>query len=631
MATLKVLLYSTHDTQRYLYHDMDGCLTAEIDSTFRTKCKVKSLRNHGALIEVCSNTRDAIQVLEDKYDSATKYHIRKLKGFISKLQDGDLFYYFNEDTTSIVERKTAIYCLSAMKSGHQWAERLHNDAFMYYSMMNLKFTYISYGYDGIREDIGEIEKDKRVCRFCGKRMPDVTFEKEAHAIQDALGNKLLFCYEECDICNHDLALTEDNFRYLMDFRRAIYNIPRKGSTKTPTIIGKTFIIKADAHGKPELYLMEEELPEPNERLNPFIMHLELKTPINNERMYKALCKIVIDMLPKSELGHFTNTVKWITSKDWIPDALPSAKLTILQQKDISRQPTLDIFINNRGGEPDTPYCTAIVCLYDIAYMFVVPFVDVDCGRYKYDSNLVSHWERISELIGINEWMTQDTMEYRLSTPWVDWLIDLQKSKIHVLPKSNPIFDKCFEVKMPQRSEVKLPVFKQEGVSLAQISSVQFTSYYHEELTDTDLSDVTQHVEGPKFVLLPREDNVIVSIRVDVNDTTDITHLYSFSYKIIYHVESFEDYIKIEYDKNGELVSFAFHYELSKHLLIDSFRNAEVEMSKQRKGTHFEKCSVVEMGDIERFINNIYYYVPHLDEKSYQVICDKEIHGISYCD
>ena len=46
-------------------------------------------------------------------------------------------------------------------------------------------------------------------------------KKIAHAIQDALGNKLLFCYEECDTCNHDLAMVEDQFRILMDFRHLL--------------------------------------------------------------------------------------------------------------------------------------------------------------------------------------------------------------------------------------------------------------------------------------------------------------------------------------------------------------------------------------------------------------------------
>lgn len=631
MATLNVLLYSTLDTQRYVYKDTDGVLVADIDSTFRNKCSVRSLRNHGALVEVCSETREALQELENKYDITTHFHIRKLKAFISNLSDGQYFYYFDEQRTSVVERKTAIYCINAMKAGLHWAESLHNRAFRYYSMMDIRFTYLSYGYDGIYQRIGEEDKSKRVCRFCGKQIPDVTFDKDAHAIQDALGNKLLFCYEECDTCNHDLALTEDNFRCLMDFRRAIYNIPRKESTKTPTIIGKTFVIKADAAGKPELYLMEESLPNPNERHHPLILHLELKSPINNERMYKALCKMVIDMLPGAELHHFKNTVEWITAKgEWIPDALPSAMFTILPLDKINPQPILDIFINNRNNKLDAPYCTAIVWLYDIAYMFVVPFVDVDCGRYKYDRNLESHWNRMRDLIGIQEWQFQDTSEYHLSTPWVEWPIDLNEPNIHVLPKCDPIFEKSLEVK-PTRSQVDMPDLKPDVVYLCQISSAEFISYYPDVLTDADLSDVTQRITGPIFLLIPKDHKVKVSIGVDVYDTTNQIKFFSFSYDIDFNIKGFDDYINIEYSENGEVESFAFHYELSKYLLLNSFSIAEEELSKQRKGSQFEKCSINKMGDIERIINHIYYYVPHSEGKAYLVVCDREIHGIAYSD
>lgn len=631
MATLNVLLYSTLDTQRYVYKDTDGVLVADIDSTFRNKCSVRSLRNHGALVEVGSETREALQDLENKYDIATHFHIRKLKAFISKLSDGQYFYYFDEEQTTVVERKTAICCINAMKTGLPWTERLHNIAFEYYSMMDIHFTYLSYGYDGISQCIGEDDKPKRVCRFCGKKMPDVTFDKDAHAIQDALGNKLLFCYEECDTCNHDLALTEDNFRYLMDFRRAIYNVPRKGSTKTPTIVGKTFIIKADAKGQPELYLMEESLPNPNERQHPLILHLELKSPINNERMYKALCKMVMDMMPGTELHHFKNTIEWITAKgEWIPDALPSALFTILPLDKINPQPILDIFINNRNNKLDAPYCTAIVWLYDIAYMFVVPFVDVDCGRYKYDRNLESHWNRMRDLIGIQEWQFQDTSEYHLSTPWVEWPIDLSEPNIYVLPKNDPIFEKSLEVK-PPRSHVDMLEFNPAVVSLCQINSAQFTSYYKDALTDADLSDVTQQIKGPIFLLSPKDHKLTVSISVTVNDTTNQIKFFSFSYEMDFHIKEFDNYINVEYNENGEVESFAFHYEVSKYLLLNSFSIAEEELSKQRKGSQFENCSINKMGDIERIINHIHYYVPCLDGIRYLVICDTEIHGVAYCD
>ena len=45
------------------------------------------------------------------------------------------------------------------------------------------------------------EKEDRKCRFCGKRPPEVSFRKIAHAIPEALGNKSIQSLYECDSCN----------------------------------------------------------------------------------------------------------------------------------------------------------------------------------------------------------------------------------------------------------------------------------------------------------------------------------------------------------------------------------------------------------------------------------------------
>lgn len=242
MARLKVLLYSKQKTQRIVYDDHDGIMTTEIEKTFLRKCEVLMLRNGGARINVSDKTKNALAALQTKYDDTSRYHIRKLLGFLKGLSEGEYFYYFNEDKASVVERRTAIKCLQLASKSKAFSLIRHNNIFEHFCIMNLLFEYHSYGFDGLEEWIGEADEDKRICRFCGRSVPKVSFKKVAHAIQDALGNKLLFCYEECDTCNHDLAVVEDEFRIMMDFRRSIFRIPRKGTTKAAKVVGKDFII-----------------------------------------------------------------------------------------------------------------------------------------------------------------------------------------------------------------------------------------------------------------------------------------------------------------------------------------------------------------------------------------------------
>ncbi len=627
MAVLDILLYSSDKSQLLSYQDNDGKMTTEIEFTFTHNCKIVYAIEKWALIEVCDKTHNALKALENKYDIETKRHIRKLHGFISKMHDGEYFYYMNKDEVSIVERKAAIQCINMLKKGIVDVRDIHNKVFKYYSVLNNTFEYISFGFDGIEVWVGEKEKENRTCRFCGGKVPDVTFDKIAHAVQDALGNKLLFCYEECDKCNHGLAPVEDNFRKLMDFRRAMYHISRKGTTKAPTVVGKNFIIKADNNGKPALYLMEEELPKDINKTKRFIHHLELATTMTNEKMYKALCKMVIDMLPSSELSHFENTIRWIRSdKDIVPDALPSILLTVLPtDKVIYKQPVLDILLNKRGHLEHSPFCTAIIWIYDIAYLFCVPLADLDGGMYKYDKDLKLHWKLIHQLLRINGWQQQNTSDDKFSTPWVNWDINPELPNIHILPKSNPIFSECF-IREKDIQDAGLPVYDDAGISLCRVEATQFILSYKGIISDSDLRDVTNHIGGPEFTLDPINKQVRVRMWLDAYDTTDKIAYFKIRFGIVLTIDKFWTYIDMPCDKDGTLKSFALHYSLRDHLFIYALAYAEKALGPQRGNTYFAKCTLDKLLYSRRIFTYAYYLVPEGYDQKYKKIMDSWIHN-----
>lgn len=625
MSKLKIILYSSQQSQRIIYQDNDGIMTSEIEQTYLRKCEIEHRNTAWARIIVSDKTRQVLKEFEQKYDTVTGKHIRKLYGFISKLSDGEVFYYLNEDKASVVERRTAYNCVRMQHLGFR---TVHNATFHHYSMLDNCFQYLSYGYDGIEECIGEEDVNKRVCRFCGKKYPEVTFDKDAHAVQDALGNKLLYCFEECDTCNHDLAPIEDNFRKIMDFRRAMYHIPRKGTTCTPKVVGKTFIIKPDKHGLPELFLMEESIPQEVNRAKPFYMHLELKDSMSNEGMYMALCKMVIDMLPSGELSHFENTIKWITSNGkWAPDSLPSTWLAVLPTDHVVYpQPVLDIFLNNKGQMPNSPYCTGILWIYDIAYMFIMPLTDVDCGQYKYDEDLAFHWDIISKMVGLRNLQKQDSNNYLPSTPWVNWEVDLSLPNIHVLPKSDPIYAECLTTKF-DCPNIIMPPFTKEGIIFNRANRLEFESYYNGVITYKDLRDLTQHIAGPGFLIDPINRQVHLQMWVDVNDTTDKVKFFRYSFDAVFDISSFWTYINLETEKDGSLISFAFHNELRDYLYESALRNVEPLMASLRASSPFAKCSLEKMIGCERIFTYAYYMVPAGGDGKFAKIDDFEIHPI----
>lgn len=626
MATLKIILYSIQGSQCILYTDTDGVMTSEIEHVYFRECESLSLRPGGARIKVSEKTRDALLTLEQKYDQVTHFHIRKLRSFISKLKDGDYFYYFNKEKAPVMERRIAVDCLSFERAGVPFCKVLHNITFEHYSVPSLMFQFLSYGHDGLKECIGEEDIQKRKCRFCGKSVPEVTFEKDAHAIQDALGNKLLFCLEECDTCNHDLAVVENQFRIMMDFRRSIFRIPRKETTKAVKVVGKDFIILADKNGDPNLYLMKETL-EGIDITKPFMRHLELKEPIVNEQMYKALCKMVIDMLPSCELSHFENTIRWIKSKDFASDTLPSIWLGNLPTEEpVYKQPAIDIFINNKELKRQAPYCTAIIWIYDIAYLFVVPFVDIDAGQYKYDEQLTSHLKWIQGWTGIKQWQQQDTNNYHLSTSWINWSVDPTLPNVHILSKYDSVFDEC-KVMKAKRPDIQMPDVEIKDLSLVRIDNIEFESYYDNPIYDKDLMDITQHISGPSFIINSEREQVKVALEIEAKDTTDKILFFKFSFAVDIRVNRFNEYVKLA--DEGMETSFAFHYQLRDALFVYALAMAEVEMKKLRKGTQFEKCTLDKLlQSCERMLDGSVYLVP-VDNNRYRIVKDSWIHGVGY--
>lgn len=74
--------------------------------------------------------------------------------------------------------------------------------------------------ENTRQSIGERDKSKRVCRYCNKSKPEVSFKKVAHSISKALGNKKIITNDECDTCNEKFGkgIENDLILYLSLFR-----------------------------------------------------------------------------------------------------------------------------------------------------------------------------------------------------------------------------------------------------------------------------------------------------------------------------------------------------------------------------------------------------------------------------
>lgn len=126
---------------------------------------------------------------------------------------------------------------------------------------------------------------------------------------------------------------------------------------------------------------------------------------------------------------------------------------------------------------------------------------------------------------------------------------------------------------------------------------------------------------------PINRQVHVQMWVDVNDTTDKVKYFRYSFEAVFDISSFWTYINMETEKDGSLVSFAFHNELRDYLYESALRNVESLMVKLRAGSPFIKCSLEKMIGCERIFTYAYYMVPTGFDGRYAKVDDYEIHPI----
>lgn len=243
-----------------------------------------------------------------------------------------------------------------------------------------------------RKRIGEKDKSKRVCRFCGGdiSMPNVKFTEKAHAISESIGNKGLICLEECDGCNTRFNDTiEQDIGNLLRFQLVVKGI--KGKNGNPTLKGDEVSIKNDTTsrsklGRDTIVIKFEKSPEsfdPKEiskYLSQQYSFSQVKyTPQN---IYKCLCKYVMSLMDSRFLPCFKNTI------DWINEPLTRRSLPPIWYNSVpSREYPYLAIMTRKHNNKELPYCWAILCVAGIRFSFIVPFCSFDDYKFVRGNHL----------------------------------------------------------------------------------------------------------------------------------------------------------------------------------------------------------------------------------------------------
>lgn len=152
----------------------------------------------------------------------------------------------------------------------------------------------------------------RICRFCGKRYPEVKFKKKAHALSELIGNKEIVSRNECDTCNEHFGnFMEDELSKYLGLSRTLSQIDGKGGVPSYKSIDGTCRVDYTEKG---LVIVEMKGKKFTEKINKNIVFHAVRQTYTPISVYKAFVKMALSVLPYEYMPYFFDTTAWLKEK-----------------------------------------------------------------------------------------------------------------------------------------------------------------------------------------------------------------------------------------------------------------------------------------------------------------------------
>ena len=161
----------------------------------------------------------------------------------------------------------------------------------------------------------------KICRFCGRKESEVSFDMIAHAFPECMGNHTLATNFECDECNKFFGKTIDNDygRFFELYHSIMHTRSKKGYTKSK------FKIRCerrtdDCADYCISLTYKENVPIvkcckwANKYVKKGDQSLTISKPIGKccpIGVYKALVKMALTVMPVEEVDVFHKTIAWL--------------------------------------------------------------------------------------------------------------------------------------------------------------------------------------------------------------------------------------------------------------------------------------------------------------------------------
>lgn len=296
---------------------------------------------------------------------------------LKNLSENEIFIFIPANKYGFKDRTILGFYLKSRNNNADF-ESLKNEFEKNFKNIIDNYEVLTFG--EYRKSVGNKNKMQRICRFCNQNSISTTFKSKAHAISEALGNKTLILFDECDSCNKKFSETfeKDVIEYLMLYR-AFFSI--KGKDGLKKYKGKNFTLSSDENGLKLEFTSLGDRPK-----NPEIKYevkLQPQNQINLQNIYKSLCKFFLSVIDEQNLQYFDKTVEWINGKIEA-NKLPKI-IEITSYNHFNLQPSLVIYFRNNDNK-NIPFAVCEFQFTCLKKIFIIPFCSKDDRDFSVPKN-----------------------------------------------------------------------------------------------------------------------------------------------------------------------------------------------------------------------------------------------------
>ena len=373
----------------------NDCLKKEIE--LNNACLEQQLRKELRILSTPSSCGFTdIQKAKDLVDKIELFspffietpQLRGIKQMIGKCDEEENVVLIDGDKYSNMDIFSWHTALIEKEKGRNPIEVYHYFKYDFQAKFFPRYEMLFFADMGYDLYVGEKDKDKRCCRFCGKSGPNIFGDKKnAHAISYFLGNNAIFCLEECLECNNEFGkgIEQDLMNYYGYYRAAEGRLSRT-SKKPLSAIGMNY---EQAGNSLKIFADEpmEGMPKVGEKIpkEGFLVHLSNKEPVVLHNVYRVLVKYVIACIPNMYLPEFRVTIDWVKGKKK-PRKGSLPPVYRYEKLDNIEKPSLCVYIR-KDDKMDMPYCVGEIRFMECLYVFAIPYCKKDVMKEYLDRPL----------------------------------------------------------------------------------------------------------------------------------------------------------------------------------------------------------------------------------------------------